>query len=99
MYALLIRLKLAELRSVKENFISPTPILAVTDPIRVKENTAWVKVSGLLSTKRRVVQVFYPERITRHMIDLLARAEPPMDDASEILARRNSAALPSSRRP
>jgi hypothetical protein len=96
-YGLLIRLKLAELRSIKENFILVHTDLPVTDPVRAKENDRVGKNQGDLSTKtEEVVQEFMQEGVSPDIIDLLRQAEPPMADASKkILATQNGPALPS----
>jgi len=95
-YALLIRLKLAELESVKENFILAHTDLPVTDPIRMKENERVGKNQGELSAKtEEVVQKFIQAGYPADMIDLLRQAEPPMTEASKkILATQNNEALP-----
>lgn len=95
-YALLIRLKLAELKSIKENFILAHTDLAVTDPMRVKENDLVGKNQGDLAGKtEEVVQAFIQAGLPADMIDLLQQAEPPMKDASQkILATHNNDALP-----
>ncbi len=95
-YELLIRLKLAQLRSVKENFVLAHTDLAVTNPLRMKENDRVGKNQGELSAKtEEVVQAFIAAGYPADMIDLLQQAEPPMDDASKkILATQNAQALP-----
>jgi len=93
---LLLQLKLAQLRSVKENFILAHTDLAVTDPKWVKENDRVGKNEGDLSAKtEEVVQAFIQSGYPAEMIDLLRQAEEPMTDASKkILATQNVAALP-----
>ena len=95
--ALLLLLKLAELRSIKENFILAHTDLPITDPVRMKENDRVGKNQGELSAKtREVVQAFTQEGVPADIIDLLSQAGPPMDDAAKkILANQNSQALPS----
>ncbi len=93
--ALLIKLKLAQLRSIKENFILVHTDLPVTDPVRIKENDRVGKNQGELSAKtQEVVQAFVQEGVSPDIIDLLSQAAPPMDDAAKkILANENSQAL------
>ena len=95
-YDLLIRLKLAQLRSVKENFILAHTELPVTNPVRIKENNRVGQNEGDLSAKtEEVVQAFIQAGYSAAMIDLLRQAEPRMDDASKkILATQNNEALP-----
>jgi hypothetical protein len=95
-YALLIRLKLAELRSIKENFVLAHTDLPPTNPVRVKENDRVGKNQADLSAKtEEVVQAFIQKGYSADMIDLLRQAEPPMDDAGKkILATQNADALP-----
>ena len=95
-YNLLIRLKLAELRSITENFILAHTDLPVTDPVRMKENTRVGKDQGELSAKtEEVVQAFIQGGDPAEVIDLLQQAEAPMTDASKkILANQNTQALP-----
>ena len=94
--ALLLELKLAQLRSIKENFIIAHSDLPVTDPVRMKENDRVGKNQGELSAKtQEVVQVFTQEGLPADIIDLLSQAAPSMDDAAKkILANQNSQALP-----
>ncbi len=94
--ALLLLLKLAELRSIKENFLLAHTDLPITDPVRMKENERVGKNQGELSAKvREVVQAFMQEGVSADIIDLLSQAGPPMDNASKkILANQNSQALP-----
>jgi hypothetical protein len=94
-YALLIRLKLAELKSIKENFVLAHTDLAVTDPVRVKENDRVGKNQGDLSAKtEEIVQAFIQDGVSADVIDLLRQAEPYMTDASKkILATQNAPAL------
>jgi hypothetical protein len=94
-YGLLIRLKLAELRSIKENFVLAHTDLAANDPLRLKENDRVGKNQGELSAKtEEVVQAFMEKGVSPDIIDLLRQAEPPMDDASKkILAAQNGPAL------
>jgi multisubunit Na+/H+ antiporter MnhB subunit len=96
-YALLIRLKLAQLRSIKENFVLAHTDVPATNPIRMKENDRVGKNQGELSAKtEEVVQAFIEAGYDADMIDLLRQAEAPMDDASKkILATQNVEALPS----
>jgi len=95
-YALLIRLKLAELKSVKENFVLAHTDLPATDPLRLKENEIVGKNQGDLAGKTdEVVQAFIQAGYSADMIDLLQQAKPPMNDASKkILATQNNEALP-----
>ena len=94
--ALFVQLKLAQLKAMKENFILAHTDLAVTDPVRVKENDRVGKNQGDLSAKtEEVVQNFIQAGYPAEMIDLLRQAEAPMDDASKkILATQNVAAIP-----
>jgi len=94
--ALLLLLKLAELRSIKENFILAHTDLPLTDPVRVKENDRVGKNQEELSAKtQEVVQEFTQEGVSPDIIDLLTQAEAPMDEAAKkILANQNSQALP-----
>ncbi len=95
-YDLLLELKLAQLRAMKENFILAHTDLPVTDPLRMKENDRVGQNQGLLSSKtEEIVQDFIQLGAPAPIIDLLRQAEPPMDDASKkILAIQNAAALP-----
>jgi hypothetical protein len=94
-YDLLVRLKLAQLRSVKENFILAHTDLPVTNPVRAKENDRVGKNQGDLSAKtEEVVQAFILGGAPADMIDLLRQAEPFMSDASQkILATKNQEAV------
>ncbi|MCE0521991.1 MAG: hypothetical protein LV480_03675 [Methylacidiphilales bacterium] len=93
---LLLMLKLAQLKSVKENFILAHTDLAVTDPVWVQTNGGVGKNQGELSAKtEEVVQAFIQAGYPAEMVDLLRQAEPFMDDASKkILATQNVQALP-----
>ena len=94
-YDLLIRLKLAQLRAVKENFVLAHTDLPPDEPVRVKENERVGKNQAALSAKtEEVVQAFIAGGAPPEMIDLLRQAEPPMDDAAKkILATQNNEAL------
>jgi len=95
-YALLIRLKLAQLYAVKANFILAHTDIPATDPVRMKENERIGKNQGELSAKtEEIIQAFIQQSAPPQVIDLLRQAEPPMDDAAKkILATQNSEALP-----
>ena len=95
-YALLVRLKLAQLRAIKENFILAHTELAVDNPIRSAENTRVGKDQAELADKTgEVVQAFIDEGISPKVIDLLQQAVPFMSDAGKkILATQNATALP-----
>jgi hypothetical protein len=95
-YGLLIRLKLAQLKAMKENFILAHTDLAVTDPAWRQENDRVGKNQGELSAKtEEVVQACIVAGDSPAIVDLLRQAEPLMDDASKkILATQNSLALP-----
>ena len=95
-YALLVRLKLAQLRAIKENFILAHTDLPPDNPVRVAENTRVGNDQTELAKKTdEVVQAFIDEGISPKIIDLLKQAEPYMSDAGKkILATQNAAALP-----
>jgi hypothetical protein len=95
-YDLLIRLKLAELRSVKENFVLTHTDLPVTNPVRMQENTRVGKNQADLAAKTdEIVQEFINEGASTQMVDLLQQSKPFMEDAGKkILATQNAAALP-----
>jgi hypothetical protein len=94
-YDLLIRLKLAELRSVKENFVLAHTDLAADNPVRKEENDRVGKNQAELAQKTdEVVQEFTNEGLPAEMIDLLQQAKPLMDDAGKkILSTQNVPAL------
>jgi hypothetical protein len=94
--ALIIELKLAQLKAMKENFILAHTDLAVTDPVRAKENDRVGQNQGDLSKKtEEVAQALTEAGLNPQSIDLLRQAEPLMDDASKkILATQNTEALP-----
>jgi len=96
-YNLIIRLKLAQLKALKENFVLAHTDLPVTHPVRMQENERVGKNQGDLSAKtEEVVQAFITEGVSPDIIDLLRQAEPHMDDASKkILATKNMEAIPS----
>lgn len=95
-HALLLKLKLAELRSIKENFVLAHADIAVTDPAWVKENERVGKNQGDLSSKtEEVVQFFIQKGVQAEIVDLVRQAEVPMSDASKkILTVKNNDALP-----
>ncbi|MEI9998686.1 MAG: hypothetical protein WDO13_05725 [Verrucomicrobiota bacterium] len=95
-YDLLIRLKLAQLRAVKENFVLAHTDLPPNHPVRLAENKRVGENQAELAKKTgEVVQEFINEGLPTGMIDLLQQAEPQMEDAGKkILATQNAAALP-----
>lgn len=92
----LVELKLAQLRSVKENFVLATTDLPAANPVLARENERVGKNEAALAAKtEEVVQAFIQGGVEADIIDLLKQAEPLMDDASKkILATQNSQALP-----
>ncbi len=95
-YDMLIRLKLAQLKAVKENFVLAHTDLPVDNPIRKQENERVAKNQAELAKKTdEVVQEFINEGFPAEIIDLLQQAKPPMEDAGKkILAAQNPEALP-----
>jgi len=95
-YALLIRLKLAQLRAIKENFILVHTDLPPDNPVRSAENTrVGTDQTKLAAKTNEVVQAFIDEGVSTKIIDLLQQAVPYMDDAGKkILAVKNADALP-----
>jgi len=93
---LIIKLKLAQLKAMKENFILAHTDLAVTDPVRMKENDRVGKNQGELAGKTdEVIQFFTEAGAPANIIDLLRQAQPLMTEASKnILANKNAEALP-----
>ena len=94
-YALLLRLKLAQLTAIKENFVLAHTDLPPDHPVRMKENERVGKNQVALAAKTdEVVQAFIDGGANPKIIDLLLRARPFMDEAGkEILATRNGPAL------
>lgn len=95
-YALLIRLKLAQLRAIKENFVLAHTDVPPDNPVRMAENTRVGKDQTELAAKTgEVIQAFIAEGVSADIISLLQQAGPFMSDAGKkILATQNSAATP-----
>jgi hypothetical protein len=93
---LLVLLKLAELRSIKENFLLAHTDLPVTNPVRSRENKRVGENQAALALKTdEVVQALVKNGAPTEIVDLLLQAEPPMGEAAKkILADRNAEALP-----
>jgi hypothetical protein len=95
-FNLLRLLKLAQLRSVKENFVLATTDLPPGNPVRSAESSRVGKNEAALAEKTdEIVQSFIQSGYPAEIIDLLQQAGPLMADASKkILAAQNAQALP-----
>jgi hypothetical protein len=95
-FNLLRLLKLAQLRSVKENFVLATTDLPPGNPVRSAENDRVGKNEAALAGKTdEIVQAFIQSCYPAEIVDLLQQAGPLMADASgRILAAQNAEALP-----
>jgi hypothetical protein len=95
-FNLLRLLKLAQLRSVKENFVLSTTDLPPGNPVRSAENDRVGRNESALAGKTdEIVQAFIQSGYPAEIIDLLQQAGPLMADASKrILAAQNVQALP-----
>jgi uncharacterized membrane protein YgcG len=95
-YDLLIRLKLAQLRAVEENFVLAHTDLDVNNPVRKEENDRVGKNQVELAGKvDEIIQFFITEGYPADMVDLMQKTKPNMEEAGKkILATQNAAALP-----
>jgi hypothetical protein len=94
-YDLLIRLKLAQLRAVKENFVLVHTDLDASNPVRKEENDRVGKNQVELAGKAdEIIQLFITEGYPAAMVDLMQKTKPKMEEAGKkILATQNAAAL------